>query len=43
MAIKPLNERLDELAGQGEVQPKPVVEMPKEGAGINLQDVQPLD
>ncbi len=43
MSIKPLNERLDELAGQGEVQPKPVVEMPKEGAGINLQDVQPLD
>lgn len=43
MAIKPLNERLDELAGQGVAQPKPVVEMPKEGAGINLQDVQPLD
>lgn len=43
MAIKPLNERLDELAGQGEVQPKPVVEMPAKGAGINLQDVQPLD
>ena len=43
MSIKPLNERLDELAGQGEVQPKPVVEMPPKGAGINLQDVQPLD
>jgi hypothetical protein len=43
MSIKPLNERLDELAGQGEVQPKPVVEMPAKGAGINLQDVQPLD
>ena len=43
MSIKPLNERLDELAGQGEVQPKPVVEMPTKGAGINLQDVQPLD
>ena len=43
MAIKPLNERLDELAGQGEVQPKPVVEMPKEGAGIDLGTVQPLE
>jgi len=43
MSIKPLNERLDELSGQGDVQPKPVVEMPNEGAGINLQDIQPLD
>lgn len=43
MSIKPLNERLDELAGQGEVQPKPVVEMPAKGAGINLENVQPLD
>lgn len=43
MSIKPLNERLDELSGQGDVQPKPVVEMPNEGARINLQDIQPLD
>ena len=43
MSIKPLNERLDELAGQGEVQPKPVVEMPTEGAGIDLGTVQPLE
>lgn len=43
MSIKPLNERLDELAGQGVVQPKPVVEMPAKGAGINLENVQPLD
>lgn len=43
MSIKPLNERLDELTGQGEVQTKPVIEMPKAGTGINLENVQPLD
>ncbi len=43
MSIKPLNERLDELAGQGEVQPKPVVEMPKDATKIDLGTTQPLE
>jgi hypothetical protein len=43
MSIKPLKERLDELSVQGEVQPRPVVEMPTRGAGINLENLQPLD
>jgi len=43
MAIKSLNQRLDELSSQGDSQLKPIVEMPTDGAGINLDNVERLD